>query len=203
MKEHMSPEYLEAKLCDGLRRGAIDTLQVVEAANGGDHFADRALRRLYFDMEDRGEATPATLKAYGLMAALRGPVKRKAGGYTKYDKLGRDIGIAVLVYLTHRRFHLLPIEEEKLPIANNMMGLGAIAVGGGDDFYMLYNAPEYPLPFKVLGYFDLRECSLTDKQQGLETKRWEIRRLIQEVEDERLDAALAALTNAADQIPTF
>lgn len=95
------------------------------------------------------------------------------------------------------------IEEEKLPIANNMMGLGAIAVGGGDDFYMLYNAPEYPLPFKVLGYFDLRECSLTDKQQGLETKRWEIRRLIQEVEDERLDAALAALTNAADQIPTF
>jgi hypothetical protein len=60
VKEHMSPEYLEAKLCDGLRRGAIDTLQVVEAANGGDHFADRALRRLYFDMEDRGEATPAS-----------------------------------------------------------------------------------------------------------------------------------------------
>lgn len=114
VKEHMSPEYLEAKLCDGLRRGTIETLQVVEAANGGDHFADAALRRVYFEMEDRGEATPATLKAYGLKAALRGPVKRKAGGYTKYDKLGRDIGIAVLVYLTHRRFHLLPTRDREL-----------------------------------------------------------------------------------------
>jgi hypothetical protein len=95
------------------------------------------------------------------------------------------------------------VEEQKLPIPNNMMGVGAIAVGWGDDFYMLCNKPEYPLPFKVWGYFDLRDCELTDKQKGLETKRWEIRRLIQNIEDERLDAALAALTNAADQIPAL
>jgi hypothetical protein len=46
------------------------------------------------------------------------------------------------------------IEEEKLPIPSNVMGLGTIPVGGGTDFKMLHKAPGYPLPFQVLGYFD-------------------------------------------------
>src|SRR5262245_52991529 len=48
------------------------------------------------------------------------------------------------------------IEEVSLPIENCCMGVGALPVGGGTDFYMLSKAPEYSLPFKVWGYFDLR-----------------------------------------------
>ena len=54
------------------------------------------------------------------------------------------------------------IEKAELPIANNTMGVGAIPVGGGQDFHMLDKAPHYSLPFKVWGYFDLRGCELVD-----------------------------------------
>ncbi len=39
---------------------------------------------------------------------------------------------------------------------NNSMGVGAIPVGGGNDFYTFSEVPGYSLPFKVWGYFDLR-----------------------------------------------
>jgi hypothetical protein len=52
--------------------------------------------------------------------------------------------------------------EEPLPVGNNRMGYGALAVGGGDDFYMLYKEPEYSLPFKVSGYYNLVGCTRTD-----------------------------------------
>jgi hypothetical protein len=42
------------------------------------------------------------------------------------------------------------------------MGVGALPVGGGDDFYMLSEKPEYSLPFKVWGYFNLVGCTLID-----------------------------------------
>ena len=37
-----------------------------------------------------------------------------------------------------------------------------MAVGGGDDFYILHKEPQYPLPFKVEGYFDLVGCELVN-----------------------------------------
>jgi hypothetical protein len=54
------------------------------------------------------------------------------------------------------------IGKAELPIANNTMGAGAIPVGGPQDFYRLDKAPNYSLPFKVWGYFDLRGCELAD-----------------------------------------
>jgi hypothetical protein len=54
------------------------------------------------------------------------------------------------------------IHKVDLPVAGNTMGVGAIAVGGGTDFYMLDKDEEYSLPFKVWGYFDLRGCELVD-----------------------------------------
>ncbi|GAJ14419.1 unnamed protein product, partial [marine sediment metagenome] len=39
---------------------------------------------------------------------------------------------------------------------NAAMGVGAIPVGGGNDFYTFSEEPGYSLPFKVWGYFDLR-----------------------------------------------
>jgi hypothetical protein len=55
------------------------------------------------------------------------------------------------------------IEKAELPIPNDMMGVGATPVGGGQDFYRLDKAPNYSLPFKVWGYFDLRGCELADR----------------------------------------
>jgi hypothetical protein len=54
------------------------------------------------------------------------------------------------------------IEEVALPVENCTMGYGCHAVGGGDDFYMLCKEPEYSLPFKVWGYFNLEGCTLID-----------------------------------------
>jgi hypothetical protein len=55
------------------------------------------------------------------------------------------------------------IVKAEIPLANNVGGMGALAVGGGDDFYELHKEPEYSLPFKVEGYFNLVGCELIDE----------------------------------------
>jgi hypothetical protein len=45
------------------------------------------------------------------------------------------------------------IAEVKVPVPHNAMGVGAIAVGGGQDFLVLRDCS---LPFKVMAYYDLR-----------------------------------------------
>jgi hypothetical protein len=52
--------------------------------------------------------------------------------------------------------------EVSLPLQENMMGVGAIAVGGGDGFYTESSKPAYSLPFEVWAYYDLVECQLAD-----------------------------------------
>src|SRR5262249_53069985 len=48
------------------------------------------------------------------------------------------------------------IKPAKLPISMNQIGFGAIPVGGAQDYYMLYKEDGYDLPFKIMGYYDLR-----------------------------------------------
>jgi hypothetical protein len=103
-----SRAWLEATLRDRLRQGLTETLKVIEAAEGGDEIADAALRQVYAETCDRGEEPSATLKAYGIKAVLRGPVTRSAGRNMWFDNWRRDIGIAVLVYMTMREFGLRP-----------------------------------------------------------------------------------------------
>jgi hypothetical protein len=55
------------------------------------------------------------------------------------------------------------IEKAEIPLPNNVGGIGAIAVGGGDDFYELHKERQYSLPFKVEGYFNLVGCELIDE----------------------------------------
>jgi hypothetical protein len=112
MTASASREWLEATLCDFLRQGLIETLNVVEAADAGDEIADAALRRVYAEMSDVGEV-PATLKAYGIKAVLRGPVTRSAGRNMWFDNWRRDIGIACLVCLTVARFGLHPTRNRE------------------------------------------------------------------------------------------
>jgi hypothetical protein len=54
------------------------------------------------------------------------------------------------------------IREVQLPAPNNRAGVGSMAVGGGDDFHMLFERQDYSLPFKAAAYFDLRNCQLID-----------------------------------------
>jgi hypothetical protein len=55
------------------------------------------------------------------------------------------------------------VENAHLPYPLNIIGTGAKAVGGGDDFYQLYKEDHYDLPFRVQGYFNLRGCELVDE----------------------------------------
>jgi hypothetical protein len=62
------------------------------------------------------------------------------------------------------------VESVKLPMPNNMMGVGAIPIGGEDQCLMFSKAPDYDLPFKVGGYYSLRGCeydaTLPDAQRA-------------------------------------
>ena len=42
------------------------------------------------------------------------------------------------------------------------MGYGAIGSTLSEGYYKLHEDPDYPLPFKVEGWFDLTECELLD-----------------------------------------
>src|SRR5262249_51414185 len=55
------------------------------------------------------------------------------------------------------------IEEVSFPVVNNIAGVGSMAVGGADDFYMLTKEPSYDLPFQAWGYFDLVDTEPADK----------------------------------------
>jgi hypothetical protein len=55
------------------------------------------------------------------------------------------------------------IEKSELPIPNNTMGLGDVAIGGGVDNYALDKEPNYSLPFSVWGFVDLRGCEHFDE----------------------------------------
>jgi hypothetical protein len=65
-------------------------------------------------------------------------------------------------YLDQNHDDPTTISEAKLPIQQNTMGVGAIPVGGECDFLMVYKRPGYPLPFKVMAYYDLRHHERVD-----------------------------------------
>ena len=51
----------------------------------------------------------------------------------------------------------------KLPVPNtSMWGVRGWPVGGGDGFHQLSEENGYSLPFKVEGYYDLRDCEFID-----------------------------------------
>jgi hypothetical protein len=58
------------------------------------------------------------------------------------------------------------IKKARLPIPNNS-ALVFLAVGTGryEGFYRLEEDPNYSLPFKADGYFDLRDCEPADESE--------------------------------------
>lgn len=63
----------------------------------------------------------------------------------------------------HRKCTTTTIEPGKFPQQENgriFMALGSIPVGGETDFLMIGKSPDYDLPFKAWGYYDLRGWEL-------------------------------------------
>jgi hypothetical protein len=98
-----SREWLETALRESLLQGSIEMLSVIEDAEKGDEIADVVLRQIYFDYRDAGREAPKTLEVYCLRALVGRPATR-AAGRVWYDNWRRDIGIAVLVFMTSVRF---------------------------------------------------------------------------------------------------
>jgi hypothetical protein len=63
---------------------------------------------------------------------------------------------------THRDDTTAKMEEAKLPLENNIMGIGAVPVGGGTDFLMISSVDDYDLPFEVWGFVDVRKCEFDE-----------------------------------------
>lgn len=60
-------------------------------------------------------------------------------------------------YLNNRPEHYIKttIEEVPLPVSDNMMGYGAIPIGGPDLMRILFDCADYKLPFRVCGHYYL------------------------------------------------
>ena len=96
------------------------------AANG----MIKALRQVFAEMLDTGIEPPATLKAYGIKAALRGPIKR-GRGRSAFDNWKRDIGIAVMVFLTAKQFGLSPTRNREQRRRRQPSACSVVAAGLG------------------------------------------------------------------------
>jgi hypothetical protein len=67
---------------------------------------------------------------------------------------------------TRRNDASATIEPATLPIERNQMGHAAVPVGGGPDFLTIGDSPDYGLPFKVWGYFDVRHYEFDETLSG-------------------------------------
>jgi len=60
----------------------------------------------------------------------------------------------------HRHDQTATIRPAELPFAANSIGLGGVAFGsnGDPDCLEMWSAPDFDLPFKVCGHYDIRHC---------------------------------------------
>jgi hypothetical protein len=113
MTAQASREWLESNLRDFLQRDLIDRLEVIASADAGDEIAHAALGYVFHSMMEAGQTPPVSMVAYEARARLRGPNTRPAGAHTWDEKWTRNIGIAVLVYLTMERFGVNPTRNRE------------------------------------------------------------------------------------------
>ncbi len=57
-------------------------------------------------------------------------------------------------------------EEVSLPLASKSFPLSGIPVGGSSGWYDLHQEPEYSLPFKVYGFFDVRGYEVIGRSEA-------------------------------------
>jgi hypothetical protein len=73
------------------------------------------------------------------------------------------------------------IAEQPLPLKGNTIGLSDIPVGGGVDLLMPVREGDYPFPFQVYGYYDLRHHGDEDEGTGEDEARALMIRLLDDV----------------------
>jgi hypothetical protein len=120
-----------------------------------------------------------TRSLFGADGALGIPHARVITGYDATDEyrsycesaveelFTADEARAFVEFLrTRRNDTSATIKPATLPIERNQMGHGAIPVGGGPDFLTISDSLDYDLPFKVWGYFDVRNCEFDETVPG-------------------------------------
>jgi hypothetical protein len=67
---------------------------------------------------------------------------------------------------TKRNDSTATIKAAPLPFESNVFPVSALPTGGGPDFLRIYKADDYDLPFKVIGFYDVRWCEFDENLPG-------------------------------------
>jgi len=115
------------------------------------------------------------LRMYWFNAAFTRPDLPYAALIEGYDQMASDLRVypeyflgelftaeqvgALVGYLDrhHGDECVQTVSRAEMPIPGNMVAFGAIDIGGSEDFNRLCMEAEWTLPFKVWGYYDLRQ----------------------------------------------
>lgn len=84
-----------------------------------------------------------------------GPPKGYAEIFVK-ECFTADEAAALVGYLREFYDDEPTVRPVELPVIENVMPFGGIPLGGGVDNLSISREPDYDLPFKVCGYFDIR-----------------------------------------------
>jgi hypothetical protein len=77
-----------------------------------------------------------------------------------------EASLLVAFLRVHLNDETATIEPAELPIASNTLGVGTIPTGGGPDHLLIADSPDYDLPFKVSGFYDVRGCEFDETAPG-------------------------------------
>jgi hypothetical protein len=109
-------------------RGNIDRqIQVIEAAEAGDHVAHNSLVKMYWSMVNAGETPPIVVASYVARANLRPPPRRPRGKHTPHQHLHRDQTLMALIVLACLRFGLQATRNRAAKIAGHPCGASLVA----------------------------------------------------------------------------
>jgi hypothetical protein len=101
---------------------------------------------------------PAEHRSYADLIEGYDPDKHHyAEGYVDEQLFTEDEAKQLKTYVDQTNGHegVTTIRDVQLPVPNNLMSVGAVAVGGGCDFLMIFERSDYPLPFKAAAYYRL------------------------------------------------
>src|SRR6516162_4926032 len=133
ISEKLKTEYAHGLLRDFIRdrleQGILPIKAVIDAARRGNPHADYALRWRIYEMLDRNEELPTSLKAYIQDALFTGPLSDISTNVA--DLYYRDAAIAIMVKMAIVFWHLNPTRNRasKRPSASTVVARALIRRG--------------------------------------------------------------------------
>ena len=122
-----SDQWLEQNAPTKLRGDVDRQLQVIEAAEAGDHVAHNSLVKMYWSMVNAGETPPMFVASYVGRANLRPLPRRPRGKHTPRQYLHRDQTLMALIVLACLRFNLQPTLNRETKRAGHPCGASLVA----------------------------------------------------------------------------